>query len=161
IARGLGTHKMNLRLVPKQGRGGVVLLDDTYNSSPASAQAALDLLAELPGRHLAVLGDMLELGAYELEGHRQVGQHCAQVLAPGVDVLIAVGPRARHIADAALAAGMDESLVYTPADNPSALELIRSLTQPGDIVLVKGSRGMAMEQIVDPLTTDDRGAQHG
>ena len=86
LAQGYGT-----RLVPRAGLGGVTLLDDTYNASPASVLAALGVLAEAPGRRLAVLGDMLELGTYEEQGHRLVGERCAEV----VDGLIAVGTRAR------------------------------------------------------------------
>jgi len=123
---------------------GATVIDDTYNASPASVLAALNLLAELAGRRIAVLGDMLELGAVEEESHRMVGVRAAEV----VQHLVAVGPRARWIAEEAREGGMDEAdvqVVERPAEVPA---LLRALIAPGDYVLVKGSRGMEMEQIV-------------
>ncbi|NLG48622.1 MAG: UDP-N-acetylmuramoyl-tripeptide--D-alanyl-D-alanine ligase [Chloroflexi bacterium] len=142
LAQGYGT-----RLVPRAGLGGVTLLDDTYNASPASVLAALGVLAEAPGRRLAVLGDMLELGTYEEQGHRLVGERCAEV----VDGLIAVGTRARMIADAARHAarnGLSADAIWAVDDNASAIQILRECVQPGDTVLVKGSRSMGMEAIV-------------
>lgn len=147
IERGLLAQGRGLRLAPKAGMNGATLLDDTYNASPTSTLAALDLLSELPGRHLAALGDMLELGASEVEGHRKVGGRCAQVL----DSLVTVGERARHIAEGALDAGLPSSALCSVPDNESAVEILSELLREGDTLLVKGSRGMAMESIVQAL----------
>ncbi len=137
-----------LRLVVVPGLNGSTLLDDTYNSSPASAIAALNLLAELEGRKIAVLGDMLELGSYEDEGHRKVGRRAMDV----VDLLVTVGPRGRIIAEEALALGMAAHAVHIVEDNDAAIVHLRQAIAPGDTILVKGSRGMAMEHIVSALS---------
>jgi UDP-N-acetylmuramoyl-tripeptide--D-alanyl-D-alanine ligase len=142
-----------LRLVVVPGLRGSTILDDTYNASPASSIAALNLVEELDGRKIAVLGDMLELGAYEEEGHRKVGRRALDVAA----VLITVGERGRLIAEEALACGMEGEKVFVEEDNDSAIACLREIIAPGDIILVKGSRGMKMEEIVAALTmTNDQ-----
>ncbi|MBM3133825.1 MAG: UDP-N-acetylmuramoyl-tripeptide--D-alanyl-D-alanine ligase [Chloroflexi bacterium] len=150
IVSGLRHVPEQLRLLVVPGQNGATLIDDTYNSSPASALAALNLLAEMPGRHLAVLGDMLELGNYEAEGHRLVGRRAAEVAA----ALLAVGPRGRLIGEEARAVGMPAGAVHLAADNAAAIAILQGLLQPGDFVLIKGSRGMALEGIVSALRTD-------
>lgn len=145
IQQGLLDLGHGLRLQPKRGAGGILLLDDTYNASPPSMLAALDVLAGLPGRHVAVLGDMFELGAEEEAGHRQVGQRCGR----DVDLLVTVGARARMIAAAARQSGLDA--IHETPDNASAIALLREFLREGDVVLIKGSRGMAMEEIVHAL----------
>lgn len=138
-----------LRAVP--GLEGATLLDDTYNASPSSTVAALRVLADLPGRRVAVLGDMLELGEYEEEGHRLVGREAARV----VQLLVAVGARARHIADEALAGGMPAEAVLTAPDPGAAVPLVRARLAPGDVILIKGSRSIRMETIVAALRTEE------
>lgn len=147
IIDGLRDESAQLRLLAVPGFGGSTLIDDTYNASPASSMAALNLLSELNGRRICVLGDMLELGALEEEAHRMVGSRTAEV----VDLLITIGERARWIAEEAQTAGLAHNMVHAVASNTEALALLRTLIQPGDYVLVKGSRGMAMEQIVSAL----------
>jgi UDP-N-acetylmuramoyl-tripeptide--D-alanyl-D-alanine ligase len=144
IQQGLLAQGRGLRLVPKRGLRGTLLLDDTYNASPASTLAALDALDGLPGRHIAVLGDMLELGPYEAEGHQEVGQRCARGLAE----LVTVGQRARLIAESALEAGLTASVIHMATDSTSAIEVLSQLLQEGDALLIKGSRAMGMEAIV-------------
>ena len=136
-----------LRLVVVPGLRGSAILDDTYNASPASTIAALNLVEELDGRKIAVLGDMLELGAYEEEGHRKVGRRALDVVA----VLITVGERGRLIAEASLAWGMEAEKVIIAEDNEGGIARLREIVAPGDIILVKGSRGMKMEEIVAAL----------
>jgi UDP-N-acetylmuramoyl-tripeptide--D-alanyl-D-alanine ligase len=136
-----------LRLLVVSGLQGATILDDTYNASPASSIAALNLLEELDGRKIAVLGDMLELGAFEEEGHRKVGRRALDVVA----VLITVGERGRLIAEEALACGMERGEVFIEEDNDSTITRLREIVAPGDIILVKGSRGMKMEEIVTAL----------
>jgi UDP-N-acetylmuramoyl-tripeptide--D-alanyl-D-alanine ligase len=136
-----------LRLLAVPGIHGSTLLNDTYNSSPDSAVAALDLLAELEGRKIGVLGDMLELGRYEVEGHLRVGQHAMEV----VSMLVTVGERGRLIGDSAIDAGMAPDRVTQVTDNATAIACLREMIRPGDVVLIKGSRGVAMEEIVEAL----------
>ena len=148
ILRGLRTGEQ-LRLLAIAGIHGSTLLDDTYNSSPDSAIAALDLLDELDveGRKLAVLGDMLELGAYEMEGHRRVARRAMEV----VSTLITVGELGELIGREAVASGMPAECAIHVQDNEGAIALLQEMIRAHDIVLVKGSRGMAMEQIVEAL----------
>ena len=147
ILDGLQNTQSQLRLVAVQGPRGALLLDDTYNAAPSSVIAALNLLAELEGRRIAVLGDMLELGEFEERGHRMVGARAAQVAAE----LVAVGERARWIADEAARSGLSPSRISAVADSTAATELLRARIGAGDVVLVKGSRGMHMDSIIAGL----------
>jgi UDP-N-acetylmuramoyl-tripeptide--D-alanyl-D-alanine ligase len=133
--------------VAAPGPQGSTILDDTYNASPASTIAALNLLDELEGRKIAVLGDMLELGDYEEEGHQKVGMRALEV----ADVLIAVGPRGRIIGEAALRWGMSSEQVHIIERNAEAIALLEKMVTGDDVVLVKGSRAMKMEVIVSAL----------
>ncbi len=150
IVPGLQNVETQLRLMVVRAVNGATLLDDTYNASPASTLAALNLLADLPvgnGRRIAVLGDMLELGSYEEEGHRIVGARVADV----ADSLITVGQRARLIAAEAVASGLPATKVQAVADSETALVRLRSMLGPGDVVLVKGSRASHMDEIATAL----------
>jgi len=150
IIKGLQQQRGQLRLMVVRGLRGSMLIDDTYNASPASMLAALNLLDDLCNdthRAIAVLGDMLELGSYEEAGHRLVGGRAAQV----ADKLITVGERARWIADEALAVGMPRTHIYTTANKDDAIAILLGLLREGDIVLIKGSRALAMEDIVEAL----------
>ena len=122
----------------------IVLIDDCYNANPMSMRCAIDDLAETaPGRRVAVLGDMLELGADELRFHREIGAHAA---ARGVAVLVTVGPLAAEMAGA-----FARAEVHSVADAPAAAELLAGLLAPGDTVLVKGSRGVGLERVGEAL----------
>ncbi|MBN1431109.1 MAG: UDP-N-acetylmuramoyl-tripeptide--D-alanyl-D-alanine ligase [Anaerolineae bacterium] len=148
IVDGLESTAGKLRLVAVPGLRGSTILDDTYNASPPSMIAALDLLADVPDeRRIAVLGDMLELGEYEEEGHRRVGQRAAAV----ADVLVTVGERGRIIAREARHNGMSPSRVHIASTAQEAIEFLQSIIRPGNAVLVKGSRAVKMEQIVAAL----------
>ncbi|HYN48760.1 MAG TPA: UDP-N-acetylmuramoyl-tripeptide--D-alanyl-D-alanine ligase [Candidatus Nanopelagicales bacterium] len=126
---------------------GLTILDDTYNASPPAVVAALEVLATLPGRPVAVLGEMRELGAGHEEGHRAVGAAAARVAAE----LVVVGAAAAGIAAGAVAAGLDPLRVHAVANRDGAVAVLRTLLRPGDAVLVKGSRGAALETVVDAL----------
>jgi UDP-N-acetylmuramoyl-tripeptide--D-alanyl-D-alanine ligase len=147
ILAGLQSSHAQLRLVAVAGPGGSILLDDTYNAAPESTIAALNLLAELEGRRLAVLGDMLELGTYEEAGHRMVGARAAGV----ADELFTVGSRAHWIAEEAIKSGLPSGHVTHFETVLEAIDALRRRIGGGDVVLVKGSRGMRMDQIVDSL----------
>jgi UDP-N-acetylmuramoyl-tripeptide--D-alanyl-D-alanine ligase len=127
--------------------GGVTLLDDTYNASPRSMAAALELLGTLPGRHVAVLGEMLELGDEQGSGHVAVGLAAARV----VDLLVVVGAGAAGIAEGAVSAGLARERIIRVADRERALDALRPRVVPGDVVLLKGSRGAALDLLVDRL----------
>jgi UDP-N-acetylmuramoyl-tripeptide--D-alanyl-D-alanine ligase len=137
-----------LRLVAVRGPEGATILDDTYNASPASTIAALNLLDELEGRRIAVLGDMLELGHYEQEGHEKVGMRALEV----ADVLVTVGALGRIIGEVALRWGMSLDQVHMLQDTEEAIRLLKELVKGDDVVLVKGSRALKMEEIVNALS---------
>jgi UDP-N-acetylmuramoyl-tripeptide--D-alanyl-D-alanine ligase len=127
--------------------GDVTLVDDTYNASPRSVEAALELLADLPGRRGAVLGEMLELGDAHEEGHREVGTAAARI----VDWLVVVGEGAAGIADGAEAAGLDPARITRVPDAESALDVLPPRLHHGDVVLLKASRGIGLDRVVDGL----------
>jgi len=130
--------------------GGVTIVDDAYNASPGSVAAALELLAGLPGRRLAVLGEMLELGTAHVAGHLEVGRAAASV----VDLLLVVGPGAVGIADGALEAGLAPERVLRAPDRDAALDALRGRLRDGDVVLIKASRGAALEELVAALAAE-------
>jgi UDP-N-acetylmuramoyl-tripeptide--D-alanyl-D-alanine ligase len=134
--------------------GPLTMIDDTYNASPRSVVAALELLAGLPGRRGAVLGEMLELGEVSGEGHRVVGEMAART----VDWLLVVGQAAAGIAEGALAAGMDPGRVSLVPDVDTAIEHLPPRVRDGDVVLVKASRGIGLERLVSEVAagTDRR-----
>ena len=127
---------------------GRTVLADYYNANPASVKAALETLASLKGgrRAVAVLGDMLELGETAAEAHRDTGRTASSL---GIDLLICVGPLARHIAEGAVAAGMARNRVFEADTTSRGAALLREHSRPGDTVLVKGSRGMKMEKVLE------------
>jgi UDP-N-acetylmuramoyl-tripeptide--D-alanyl-D-alanine ligase len=145
VADALESARMPLRLQIHPGKSGSTIIDDTYNASPASMAAALDLLAETPGRRVAVLGDMRELGAAEREGHLAVGRRAAET----ADVIHTIGDLGEIIAEAALAGAHRE--VHRHDAKEAALEAVRADLRKGDVVLVKGSRAMALETVVEAL----------
>lgn len=147
IIDGLRLSTNQLRLVAVRTSNGALILDDSYNASPESTLAALNLLNDLEGHHIAVLGEMLELGQYERQGHEMVGLRAAEV----AERIIAVGERARILADAARNAGMSKACITWVADVPQAIEVLVAELKEDDIVLVKGSHGLRMDRIVAAL----------
>jgi UDP-N-acetylmuramoyl-tripeptide--D-alanyl-D-alanine ligase len=150
IVAGLVSSQAQLRLVAVPGPKESIIIDDTYNSSPDSAMAALNLLEDLDGRRIAVLGDMLELGQAEIDSHRLVGRRAADV----AHTLIAVGPRARLIAAEAQAVGMPSTHVFWVKETLAAIPILEEVIEPRDVVLIKGSLGMRMDRIVAALGRD-------
>lgn len=143
------------RLELKPAPGGFTVLDDCYNANPVSAVAAVRTLRELAGagRAFAVLGDMRELGAFEVEGHREVGRAAA---AARVDGLVAFGPRSVELAAAAVEAGVPADHVLVTAEPEEALAWLRGRLREGDLVLFKASRGTRLERVADPLVSGPR-----
>jgi len=148
--RTLRTANGRMRIIP--GIKATVLIDDTYNSSPAAAEQALLTLKELSyaKRKIAVLGDMLELGKFSSVEHERIGQ-----LVPTVaDVLFTVGVRARQIAEGALNAGMSEKQIFQYDDIDRAGRELQAILSPGDVVLIKASQGIRAERIVEEVMSD-------
>jgi UDP-N-acetylmuramoyl-tripeptide--D-alanyl-D-alanine ligase len=130
--------------------GGWTVIDDTYNSNPKSMQAACELLRNWtgPGHRVLVSGDMLALGAGTEEHHTQLGRLIAH---SGIDRLVALGAQAATVARSAKEAGMDAGCLGACRDLDTLLLLLDCWLEPDDVVLVKGSRGMQMEQVVEEL----------
>lgn len=154
-ARGLALWQPQpgrLRLL--KGIKGSLIIDDTYNSSPAAALAALDTLESVKtkGRRIAVLGDMLELGRYSSEQHRTLGTRAAAV----ADQLITVGFRARLTKEAALDAGMRDEMIreYEQGEATRAGKELEPEVAAGDVILVKGSQSMRMEKTVEEIMAE-------
>ncbi len=134
--------------------GGITLIDDSYNSSPAALRRALDTLRAATGsaRKVAVLGEMLELGEHATRLHDESGAAAAAV---GLDLLVAVGGApARAMADAAIRAGMPTGAVLHVASSADAVERALQRIRPGDLVLVKGSRGIGTDVVVERLKAE-------
>ena len=149
IVDGLQSGKTQLRLVAVRSESGAIILDDTYNASPESTLAALNLLDDLDGNKIAVLGDMLELGQYEMQGHQMVGARVAEV----AEELVTIGERAKWIAGSAAQAGMKTDKITEFESAEESVDYLRDHLKPRDVVLVKGSRGMQLEVIVAALET--------
>jgi UDP-N-acetylmuramoyl-tripeptide--D-alanyl-D-alanine ligase len=152
ILRGLATATTpGRRMRPVRLPSGALLIDDCYNANPSSTKAALLTLTHLvkgKGRAIAVLGDMLELGHTELDLHRDVGRFAAGA---GLSLLVCFGTRARALGEGAQEAGLPAECIEYTDDPAEAVRLVQSRVRPEDVVLVKGSRGMKMERISDPL----------
>jgi UDP-N-acetylmuramoyl-tripeptide--D-alanyl-D-alanine ligase len=158
-ALGLGLDRLGpglSRLSAQQQRlerrlaGDWVLFDDTYNANPESSRAALDFLASLPrkGRRVFVLGDMLELGPLSPELHHQVGMHAAR---SGLDLFITVGPLAAAAAAGALEGGLRAQTLHHFTAVEAALEVVPGLLSAGDTLVIKASRGVKLERLIDRL----------
>ncbi|MBS2035847.1 UDP-N-acetylmuramoyl-tripeptide--D-alanyl-D-alanine ligase [bacterium] len=136
----------HLRMERQLLSNGLCLLNDAYNAAPDSMRSALKVLDYAPGRKLAVLGDMLELGAYEQRAHEELGQWVAEM---GVDLLLAVGPRSQIMARSAKESGL--APVLWAADTDSAAALLKPQLSPGDTLLLKASRGVGLDRLVPEL----------
>ncbi len=130
------------------------IVDDSYNAAPDSMVAALELLGTLGGRRVAVLGEMLELGDAAYEAHRAVGRRSAGL----TDLLVTVGSGAGGIAEGARGAGLSPGSVHEVSDRDEALALLSRMLRPGDAVLVKASRGVALDLLVDGLVAAGQAA---
>ena len=131
-----------------QGIKDCLIIDSSYNASPLSMHAALDLLNDLPGkRKIAVLGDMLEIGKYTMQAHEEVGRIAAEF----VDALVTVGPAAKLIAEAARKSGLPKRNIHSFDNANDAGEPVENLVKKGDLILVKGSRAMELEKVVEGI----------
>lgn len=152
IIEGIGEFspgKMRLNIMD---HNGIKIINDAYNASPQSMEAAINVLKDIAGdnRTIAVLGDMLELGDIAVKAHMGVGKFA---FSKEVSYIVAVGENGKNIAEGALKAGAEEARVFHFKDNSEAGKFLLDFTKPGDVLVVKGSRGMKMEEIVNLLTT--------
>ena len=134
----------------QQGLKNSLIINDCYNANPDSMRASLNVLAKHDGRHVAVLGDMLELGEIEREEHRKIGELVAE---QGVALLIGVGPLSRDMVDGANA--KRDGMAVHFEDNGSAADYLLGQLEPGDTVLVKGSRAMKLEEVIEKILEED------
>ncbi|MDP3762745.1 MAG: UDP-N-acetylmuramoyl-tripeptide--D-alanyl-D-alanine ligase [bacterium] len=140
------------RLKLIKGIKETLILDDTYNSSPKAAQAALETLAEIPAkRKIAVLGDMLELGKHTITAHREIGEMATE---KKIDLLITVGVRAKFFAEGATKAGFNKKQILSFGDSEEAARELEKIIGAGDLILIKGSQGIRMEKIVEALMSE-------
>ncbi len=128
--------------------GGRRVINDAYNSNPESLEAALHVLISIGdrGRTIAVLGDMLELGDYKEKAHREVG---SKIVKMGIDKFVAVGDLMRYAADVALKEGMDRERIHICRDTEDAKVALRDISREGDTILIKGSRAVGMERVLE------------
>ncbi len=140
------------RMKVLKGINDIVIIDDSYNSSPIAAESAVSTLGkiETKGRKIAVLGDMLELGKHTEEAHRNIGKMAQS----SADVLVVVGPRAKFFKEGAVSVKMPEKNIHDFNTSVEAAEFMKGFVQNSDIVLVKGSQGMRMERVVVALLAD-------
>ena len=148
VVSALAEARPEMRMRVIAGPNGSRILDDSYNASPAPMLAALDLLAELPGRRIALLGEMLELGATAEDGHRRVGEMAAR---GACDVLLVVGERALPMANAARKGGLKD--VRFLESTEAAVTLLTKELRAGDQLLIKGSRAVGLESVVEALVS--------
>jgi UDP-N-acetylmuramyl pentapeptide synthase len=132
-----------------KGIKGTVIIDDTYNSSPAAAEQALEAIKEIrhAKRKIVVLGDMLELGRFSAREHERLGELVPQC----ADILFTIGVRARQIAETALSHGLNEKFIFQYDDVLRAGRELQAFIQPGDVILVKASQGIRAEKIVEEI----------
>jgi UDP-N-acetylmuramoyl-tripeptide--D-alanyl-D-alanine ligase len=150
IKAGLAKVTLSKMRLEISERNGLTIINDTYNANPDSVLAALEVLNEVAGQKpkIAVLGDMLELGSYAFEGHRKTG---GAIAASNIQYLVTVGELALQIAAGASAAGMPKKNIFTCRDNDEAVSCLQKILVPGGVMLVKGSRLLKMEDIVNKI----------
>lgn len=143
------------------GIKNTLIVDDTYNASPQSMRAAIEILKRLPkkegARKYAILGDMLELGAYTEEAHREIGKYLSEIK---IDGLVVVGERSRDIARGSRESGMDNDKIFHFPESGEAGKFLKERLNAGDIILIKGSQGMRMERAVKELMSEPEKAEN-
>lgn len=151
IERGLAAASVgDMRMQVFESASGVTVINDAYNANPSSMRAAIDALAEYAtkGARIAVLGDMAELGSLTELAHFRIGEQIARL---PVDTLVTVGEKAKRIADGARAEGMPDEVIRPCSTPDEASEVLDDVLQPGDVVLVKASRVMGLERVVEGI----------
>ena len=131
--------------------GEYTIIKDCYNAGPESMAAALSVLGNKPGRHVAVLGDMLELGVRAQAEHYRIGR----IAAEKADLVLAYGPNSSRVISGALTGGMPDSRAKSFEDREELVVTLKRLAKPGDVILFKGSHGMHMELALEKFLKDD------
>ena len=132
-------------------KNGFIIIEDCYNAGPESMNAALSVLGSRPGRRVAVLGDMLELGMCSDAEHYKVGRLAAQK----ADVLLSYGPTSKRMLYGAITGGMSQNNARAFTDKQKLVEVLKQIAKPGDVLLFKGSRGMRMETILESFLKEE------
>jgi UDP-N-acetylmuramoyl-tripeptide--D-alanyl-D-alanine ligase len=146
IKRGLEKFKLSSKRLNIVYSGNIRIIDDTYNANPDSMAASLAILENYPPRRIAVLGDMFELGSIAIKSHENIGELAANL---NIEALITVGKLSEYIAKSAATNGLRN--VHITRSNKEALKVLKKIVFPNDTILVKGSRGMHLEDIVERL----------
>ena len=133
-------------------KNGFKIIKDCYNAGPESMAAALAVLGNQPGRRVAVLGDMLELGVCTPAEHYKVGR----VAAEHADVILAYGPNSARVLNGALTGGMETNKARAFTDKDRLAQVLKQIAKPGDVILFKGSRGMRMEQVLETFLQEEK-----
>jgi UDP-N-acetylmuramoyl-tripeptide--D-alanyl-D-alanine ligase len=138
------------RMTPLKLKDGTILIDDSYNANPIAVVEAIRLVSSIgkKRRKILVLGEMKELGRYEEKGHREVGKFAVE---KGIDFIITLGPATHFVIDEALKRGIKKNSTFIAEDKEELLMKVKSVIKPEDIILVKGSRSLAMEEVVEEL----------
>ena len=132
-------------------KNGYTIIKDCYNAGPESMTAALTVLGRKPGRHIAVLGDMLELGMRAPAEHYRIGR----IAAEQADIVLAYGPQGSRVVSGAVTGGMNERKVRAFEDRAALVAMLKSMAKPGDVILFKGSHGMHMELALEAFFSDE------
>ncbi len=140
------------RMAPLKLKDGTILIDDSYNANPAAVVEAIRLVSSIgeKRRKVLILGEMRDLGRYEEKGHREVGKFAVE---KSVDYIITLGSATRFIIDEALKGGIKKNNTFIAKDKEELLMKVKSVIGPKDIILIKGSRSLAMEEVVEELIT--------
>ena len=133
-------------------KNGFTIIQDCYNAGPESMAAALAVLHNRPGRHVAVLGDMLELGVSSAAEHYKVGR----IAAEKTDILLAYGPYSVNVLGGAVTGGMPQTKARAFTDKEKMVQVLKQLAKPGDVLLFKGSRGMRMEEVLEKFLEEEK-----
>jgi len=155
IPEGLKNFRnLNLRQQLITLPGGITIINDTYNANPVSMKKALETFSLLQGssRGIIILGDMLELGSHAAALHRELGHEVAKV---GVSLLLIMGKFSSDVREGALSGGLSSSSIYIGKNHQDLIDFLRGALKQGDLVLVKGSRGMAMEKVIEGLMKEN------
>lgn len=133
-------------------KNGFCIIQDCYNAGPESMTAALHVLGNRPGRHVAVLGDMLELGVNASAEHYKIGR----IVAEKADILLAYGPNSDRMLGGAITGGMSQAKARAFTDKEQMVQVLKQIAKPGDVLLFKGSRGMRMEQVLEKFLEEEK-----
>ena len=133
-------------------KNGYTIIKDCYNAGPESMAAALRVLGNKPGRHVAVLGDMLELGVCTQAEHYKIGR----IAAEQADILLAYGENSVRVLNGALTGGMPQTKARAFTDRERLVAVLKQMAKPGDVILFKGSRGMRMELALEQFLEEEK-----